>query len=48
MGAVTAILYAANDPSIACLVLDSPFSNLKVLAMELVTKAAVLSHFVIP
>jgi cephalosporin-C deacetylase-like acetyl esterase len=38
MGAVTAILYAATDPSIACMILDSPFSNLKVLAMELVAK----------
>ena len=35
MGAVTALMYADRDPSIAALVLDSPFSNLKVLAEEL-------------
>lgn len=28
MGAVTALLYGDNDPSIAGMVLDSPFSNL--------------------
>ena len=35
MGAVTALMYADRDPSIAALVLDSPFSNLKTLAEEL-------------
>ncbi|KAH7431098.1 hypothetical protein KP509_08G029500 [Ceratopteris richardii] len=36
MGAVTSILYGVEDPSIAGLVLDSPFSNLYNLMMELV------------
>jgi fermentation-respiration switch protein FrsA (DUF1100 family) len=38
MGAVTAILYSATDPSMACVVLDSPFSNLRTLAFELLGK----------
>lgn len=29
MGAVTCLMYAASDPTVAGLVLDSPFSNLK-------------------
>ncbi|KAL6197779.1 hypothetical protein ACLB2K_027573 [Fragaria x ananassa] len=36
MGAVTCLLYGAEDPSIAGMVLDSAFSNLYVLMMELV------------
>ena len=36
MGAVTAIMYVQMDPSIACLILDSPFSSLKNLARDLV------------
>ncbi|KAJ1420973.1 Serine aminopeptidase, S33 [Sesbania bispinosa] len=36
MGAVTSILYGAEDPSIAGMVLDSAFSNLYDLMMELV------------
>ncbi|XP_010942494.3 uncharacterized protein [Elaeis guineensis] len=36
MGAVTSLLYGAEDPSIAGLVLDSAFSNLFDLMMELV------------
>lgn len=36
MGAVTALLYVDRDPSIACCILDSPFSSLRVLAKELV------------
>lgn len=35
MGSVTALLYASTDPSIAGMVLDSPFMSLKVLAEEL-------------
>merc|ERR1712110_413119 len=35
MGAVTALLHADRDPSIAALVLDSPFSNLSKLVNEL-------------
>ncbi len=36
MGAVTSLLHADRDPTLACLVLDSPFTNLRKLAMELV------------
>mmetsp|Transcript_6092 Transcript_6092/g.14582 ORF Transcript_6092/g.14582 Transcript_6092/m.14582 type:complete len:367 (-) Transcript_6092:107-1207(-) len=36
MGAVTALLHGDRDPSIAAMVLDSPFSDLTVLAEELV------------
>lgn len=35
MGAVTSLLHGDRDPSIAGMVLDSPFSNLKVLVNEL-------------
>jgi pimeloyl-ACP methyl ester carboxylesterase len=35
MGAVTAIMYAARDPTIAAIVCDSPFSSLKLLAKDL-------------
>lgn len=40
MGAVTALLHADRDPSIAGLVLDSPFSSLSTLAEELISKYA--------
>ncbi|KAL2644059.1 hypothetical protein R1flu_011646 [Riccia fluitans] len=36
MGAVTCLIYGAQDPSIAGMVLDSPFANLFDLMMELV------------
>ncbi|XP_024529448.1 uncharacterized protein LOC9650776 isoform X2 [Selaginella moellendorffii] len=36
MGAVTSLFYGAQDPSIAGMVLDSPFSNLFELMLELV------------
>ncbi|KAK9288758.1 hypothetical protein L1049_017222 [Liquidambar formosana] len=36
MGAVTSLMYGAEDPSIAGMVLDSPFSDLNDLMMELV------------
>jgi alpha-beta hydrolase superfamily lysophospholipase len=36
MGAVTSILQASRDPTIAGIVLDSPFYNLNKLALELV------------
>lgn len=36
MGAVTALLYACRDPSVACVVADSPFSRLTDLMGELV------------
>ena len=35
MGAATSLFYGAKDPSVAALVLDSPFSNLTALMMEL-------------
>jgi pimeloyl-ACP methyl ester carboxylesterase len=38
MGAVTAIMHGERDPGIAALVLDSPFSDLSVLADDLVDK----------
>ncbi|KAL2969740.1 hypothetical protein AAZX31_15G097600 [Glycine max] len=38
MGAVTSLMYGAEDPSIAGMVLDSPFSDLVDLMMELVDK----------
>ena len=36
MGAVTSILHTSDDTTIAGMVLDSPFSNLNKLSMELV------------
>ncbi|CAM8989840.1 unnamed protein product [Rhodiola kirilowii] len=36
MGAVTSLMYGAEDPSIAGMILDSPFSNLCELMTELV------------
>eukprot|EP00808_Paulinella_micropora_P008645 g53426.t1 len=38
MGAVTCLLYAAKDPSVACMVLDSPFASLVTLIEELVER----------
>lgn len=38
MGAVTALLHAVRDPSIAGMVVDSPFTSLRVLAGELCEK----------
>ena len=38
MGAATALMYGSTDPSIACLIVDSPFTSLKKLCMELVDK----------
>lgn len=38
MGAVTAVLYTASDPSVAGVVLDSPFSKLPSLMLELATR----------
>ena len=35
MGAVTALLYSQRDPSVAGMVLDSPFSRLTALMLEL-------------
>eukprot|EP00388_Colpodella_angusta_P017148 GDKJ01042470.1.p1 GENE.GDKJ01042470.1~~GDKJ01042470.1.p1 ORF type:complete len:479 (-),score=72.20 GDKJ01042470.1:176-1612(-) len=36
MGAATALMYGEADPSIACMVVDSPFASLRMLAEELV------------
>ncbi|KAL6046202.1 Alpha/beta hydrolase, related [Balamuthia mandrillaris] len=41
MGAATSLLYGQIDPSIACMVLDSPFSSLTKVAKELVESAQV-------
>jgi hypothetical protein len=41
MGAVTGLMHADRDPSIAGLVLDSPFSNLRTLAEELAKENSV-------
>lgn len=39
MGAATSLMFGVSDPSVACMVLDSPFSSLETLANELVGKA---------
>eukprot|EP00010_Vexillifera_abyssalis_P002937 CAMPEP_0201553108 /NCGR_PEP_ID=MMETSP0173_2-20130828/19451_1 /ASSEMBLY_ACC=CAM_ASM_000268 /TAXON_ID=218659 /ORGANISM="Vexillifera sp., Strain DIVA3 564/2" /LENGTH=242 /DNA_ID=CAMNT_0047963723 /DNA_START=415 /DNA_END=1140 /DNA_ORIENTATION=- len=41
MGAATSLLYAEMDPSIACMVVDSPFSSLTTVARELVETSQV-------
>jgi len=38
MGAATALMHGDRDPSIACMILDSPFSDLTQLAEEMVEK----------
>ena len=45
MGAVTAILYAAKDPFLNGIVLDSPFSDLKQVAKEIVRDRANVPKF---
>lgn len=47
MGAVTAIMYGDRDPSIAGMVLDSPFSSLKMLVEELVKDRINLPSFIV-
>jgi alpha/beta superfamily hydrolase len=42
MGAVTGLMHADRDPSIAGLVLDSPFTSLRTLAEELAKTYSVL------
>eukprot|EP00440_Ansanella_granifera_P043506 gb/GFBE01047158.1/.p1 GENE.gb/GFBE01047158.1/~~gb/GFBE01047158.1/.p1 ORF type:complete len:671 (+),score=106.65 gb/GFBE01047158.1/:1-2013(+) len=42
MGAFTALLHADRDPSIAGMVLDSPFVSLKLLAQELAGRKALI------
>jgi pimeloyl-ACP methyl ester carboxylesterase len=45
MGAVTAIMYASKNPSISCIVLDSPFAEFKRLVQELVKNRANIPPF---
>ena len=47
MGAATALMYGSRDYSIAGLVLDSPFSSLKILIDELARERVSLPNFVI-
>ena len=49
MGAVTALLYTSKDPSIAGVVLDSPFSKLPDLMMELASSLKInVAGYTIP
>ena len=47
MGAVTALLHGDRDPSIAGMVLDSPFSNLRTLCDELATSHSKVPKFLV-
>ena len=47
MGAVTALLHADRDPSIAALVLDSPFSTLSKLVNALAYSYTKLPSFLV-
>lgn len=47
MGAVTALMYGDSDPSVAGMVLDSPFSSLRLLVEELVKDKVPLPTFVL-
>ena len=47
MGAVTAIMYGYRDPSVAGMVLDSPFASLKELIEELVKSRVKLPEFIL-
>jgi hypothetical protein len=47
MGAVTSLMYVAKDPTIAGMVLDSPFSSLKLLVSELVSDKVSLPDFIV-
>jgi len=47
MGAVTALLYAEKDPTIAGLVLDSPFANLRLLIDEIAKKHTKIPKFIV-
>lgn len=46
MGAATALLHGHRDPSIAAMVLDSPFSDLRTLAQDLVKRVTKIPGFV--
>lgn len=47
MGAVTALLHADRDPSIAGLILDSPFSNLSKLVNEIAYQYTKVPSFLV-
>lgn len=47
MGAVTALMYGDEDPTVAGLVLDSPFSSLKMLVEEIVKDKISLPNFIL-
>lgn len=47
MGAVTALLHGDRDPSIAGMVLDSPFSDMKVLVQELAKQYTKIPSFLV-
>jgi len=47
MGSVTALLHGDRDPSIAGMVLDSPFSNMKVLVNELAKMYTKIPSFLV-
>lgn len=47
MGAVTALLHADRDPSIAGIVLDSPFSDMKLLVNELAKSYTKIPSFLV-
>lgn len=47
MGAVTALLHGDRDPSIAALILDSPFSNLEMLVKEIAYKKTMIPGFLV-
>jgi hypothetical protein len=47
MGAATALLHGNRDPSIAGMVLDSPFSDLRILAEELASTYAKVPKFIL-
>jgi hypothetical protein len=46
MGAVTSILHTSRDPSIAGIALDSPFSNLNMLSLELAKTHTKIPQFI--
>lgn len=47
MGAVTALLHGDRDPGIAGMVLDSPFSNMKILVNELAKQYTKIPGFLV-
>ena len=47
MGAVTAIMYGASDPTISALVLDSPFYSLNLLINEIVDQKVSVPKFIL-